>query len=155
MFKVVRDSFNWTSCSLVSNRKCCFTWVASCFVGGKLSIWSFWDDWKWKSSYPTTDRPSIFFFFCISREKRRGQRREGGDGLLKSRVHLSHSFFIYSPCLFFFSLLISNTPPRISSPIFNTLSLCPLWISRPPTSSFSLFSSPLPPKGKEILPAAR
>ena len=109
---------------------------------------------------PQAERPSIS-------EGGGGKRGGGGDrererdGLLKSRVHLSHSFlFILLVC--FFSPLISNIPPSllISSPIFNTLSLCPLSISRPPASTHppallrlppsSLFSSLCLPREKRF-----
>lgn len=83
-----------------------------------------------------------------------------GAGWITEVPRASVSFlFIYSPCLFFFSSSIAPWYPLLSSPIFSTLSLCPL--STPPHHhhhhSLLLLSSPLPPppKGKEILPAAR
>lgn len=88
----------------------------------------------------------------------------GGVGWITGELRASVSFPSYLFSLFVsHSLALPPSPPshRLTpSLIFNTLSLCPHSISRPrlpPTtsSSSSLFSSLLPPEGKEILPAAR
>lgn len=59
-------------------------------------------------------------------------------------MHLSHSFlFILLVCFFSPHLKPPHQPP-LSSPIFNTLSLCPLSIPPPPPPRTASFSSLLP-----------
>lgn len=149
--KVAKDSFNWTSCSLVSNRKSCFT-RAVLWEGNGTSD-AFWDDWKWKSSYPTTDRPSIYFL--CSREKRRGRRRKGGrrgSGMdyWRAACICLIPFYLFSLFVFFSS---SPTPPLlISSPHLQHTFALPSFNSPPsaPSSSSSLFSSLCLPREKRF-----
>lgn len=114
---------------------------------------------------PQAERPSIS---ARTEEKKKGGRERERDGLLKSRVHLSHSFLFILLVCFFSPLLISNIPPlppyffppsstHFRFALFQFLAPPPLHSPTNPPSPPSLLSFllPLPPKGKEILPAAR
>lgn len=148
--KCAECGFNWASgwpwkvlvdVLVLLERRAVFLFL---FVVEKLNIWQ--DDWKRKSSYPTTDRSSIYFPAFKS-----GGKGVEQDGLLKSRVHLSHSFLFILLVCFFFLLITHPLPPTSPPPIFNTLSLCPLSISRTPLSSLlPLFSSLLLPREKRF-----
>lgn len=134
----------------MGKRKSCFTREAFC---GRETEASEMTESERAVIPQQTGPPSIFFIQERSGKDGGGKGVEEGAGWITEEPRASVSFlFIYSPCLFFFPHLQHPPPLLISSPIFNTLSLCPLSISRtplPPSLPPSpLFSPPSASQGK-------